>query len=433
MSATPRPRPIRHALALRTLAALGAGAVALAPAVALPTTAAAQDSPERLTLSPTADPSASQTVTWRAAHGDTAVLEIAPASDPDQVTRVAGRVSGDAGGTHYAATAHGLTPDTDYRYRVGDAERTVSDWHTFTTAASGAEPFTFLYFGDIQNDIPSGAAPVVRAALAAEPDAELAVHAGDLIDHANSDSQWGQWYDAFGSQTTGGINHLAAPGNHEYSGSDLSDHWALQFPGAGNGPAQGADLNKTVYYTDYQGVRFVVLNSNYRNAASSRPGPWLDAQQEWLEGVLEDNPQEWTVVTFHHPVFSNSPGRDNGPLRQAWLDTLEEHDVDLVLQGHDHSYSRGNLLANRTQDPDTHTGPVYAVSVTGPKMYDARDRNWTDHGAEARLQVTDTQTYQAVEVDGTTLDYVARTADGRVVDSFTIVKDDQGKRVTTSP
>ncbi len=440
MTATPRSadhraparRPLLNTLALRTLALLGAGAVALAPSVTVTPAALAQQTPERLTLSPTTDPSTSQTVTWRADHGETAVLEIAPDTDPDQVQRVRGHSSGQAGGTHYRATATELSPRTNYRYRVGDGAQTTSEWHTFTTAAQGAQPFGFLYFGDIQNDITAGAAPVVRAALAAEPDAELAVHAGDLIDHANNDSQWGQWYDAFGSQVTGGINHVATPGNHEYSGTSISDHWSPQFPGAGNGPDQGADLTETVYYTDYQGVRFVVLNSNYRNAAPLLPSRWLDQQQEWLQGVLEDNPNEWTVLTFHHPLFSNSPGRDNGPLRQSWLETLEEYDVDLVLQGHDHSYSRGNLVANRTEDPNTHTGPVYAVTVTGPKMYDAHDDNWTEHGAEARVQVTNTQTFQAVEVDGTTLEYVARTADGQVVDAFTIVKDDQGKRVTTT-
>ncbi len=103
--------------------------------------------------------------------------------------------------------------------------------------------------------------------------------------------------------------------------------------------------------------------------------------------------------------------------------------MDLVLQGHDHSYARGNLTANRTGDPRVHTGPVYAVAVTGTKMYDVSTANWTRNGAEARVQVADTSTFQAVEVDGSRLRYTARTADGTVVDSFTIDKSD-GKRVT---
>ncbi|WP_460854348.1 purple acid phosphatase family protein [Nocardiopsis coralliicola] len=427
MSPTPRSRPRRNAA--RAAAAACAFAAAAA-GTAAPAAAAAE--PERVLLSPAADPAAAQTVTWRAAGGpaEAPVLEIAPADDPESVQSIDGDPTGDAGGAFARATASGLAPDTAYRYRVGDAEGGLGPWQEFTTAADSAEPFDFLYFGDIQNDITEGAAPVVRAALAAEPDAEFAVHSGDLIDSANDDGQWGEWYDAFGPEATGGMNHLAVPGNHEYAGLNLSDYWERQFAAAGNGPDSGADLAETVTATDYQGVRFIGLNSNYRTAAPLAPGAWLDEQREWLEQALAEAPGKWTVVAFHHPVFSNSPGRDNGPLRDAWLDTLEEADVDLVLQGHDHSYSRGNLVANQTDDPDVHTGPVYAVTVAGPKMYDVDDANWTGNGAEARVQAADTQTYQAVSVDGDTLDYTARTADGTTVDAFTITDDGSGKRVT---
>lgn len=424
MPASPR------SAARRTLAALGGAALTALPLLAATPHAHAQTVPERVLLSPTADPATSQTLTWRTADDQDQVLEIAPHTDPGQVTRVDANATARIGGAYHAATATGLAPDTDYRYRVGDGAGSVTPWRTFTTPAQDARPFDFLSFGDIQNDITAGAAPVVRAALAAEPDAALAVHAGDLIDSANNDAQWGEWFDAFGADATGGINHLTAPGNHEYAGQRLSGHWTAQFPGAANGPTTGRDLPETVYHTDYQGVRFIVLNSNYRDAAPLGAAAWLDIQQRWLEQALQDNPHQWTVVTFHHPVFSNSPGRDNAPLRDAWLSTLEEYDVDLVLQGHDHSYSRGNLVAHRTEDPRVQTGPVYAVTVTGPKMYDAGDANWTRNGAEARVQAARTQTFQAVSVDGGTLEYEARTAQGTLVDSFTIVKDHDGKRVT---
>lgn len=410
------------------LALLGTTLLALTPVVANAPAASAATAPERVILSPTADPATSQTLAWRSDGSGSPVMQIAPAADPGRVTTVEGADTGSVNGTFHAATATGLTPDTAYRYRVGDGT-TFSPWRTFTTAASGAEPFTFLYFGDVQNGISTGGATVARAALAAEPDAELVVHSGDLVDSPNSESQWTEWFDAFGAEATGTVNHLAAPGNHEYSLLSLSRYWNPQFPGAGNGPTGGRHLPQTVYHTDYQGVRFVVLNSNYRNAAPLSADSWLDTQQRWLEEALSTNPHPWTVVTFHHPVFSNSPSRDNGPLRDSWLDTLEEHDVDLVLQGHDHSYGRGNLTANRTDDPDVQTGPVYTVAVTGTKMYDASASNWTDNGAEVRVQLTDTSTFQAVEVDGARLRYTARTADGAVVDSFTIDKSD-GKRVT---
>ena len=35
----------------------------------------------------------------------------------------------------------------------------------------------------------------------------------------------------------------------------------------------------------------------------------------WLERVLADNPHRWTVVTFHHPIYSPAKNRDNKDLR----------------------------------------------------------------------------------------------------------------------
>lgn len=403
---------------------------ALTLALAAASPAQAASAPERTTLTPTADQSTSQTVTWRADADYAPVLEIAPESDPGQVRRVEGERTGTTEGVHYRATADALQPGTDYRYRVGSADgSSFGDWLTFTTAAEEHDPFRFLYFGDVQNDITSGAAPTVEAALADAPDAHLAVHAGDLVNSGGSDGEWGEWFGAFGQEATGTMNQVAAPGNHEYSGWSVTDHWPLQFPGAGNGPDDD-DLEDTVYYTDHQGVRFVVLNANYRNAPWFDTKDWLEDQAAWLRGVLEDNPNPWTVVTFHHPVFSNTPGRDNGKLRDMWLDVFEEYDVDLVLQGHDHSYGRGNMVANRTGDPDVQTGPVYVVAVTGPKMYGVTDANWTDNGAEARVQRGETQTYQVVEVDGPRLDYVSKTREGEVIDRFSITKDANGKQVT---
>ncbi|MEC3891250.1 metallophosphoesterase family protein [Nocardiopsis sp. LDBS1602] len=413
------------------LALIGGAALTLTPTAAVHARPAptVQGLTERITLSPTADPTTSQTITWRGDHGDTALVRYAPADDPEQTRDVQAHISTEAAGTYYTATLTGLTPATAYDYRVGDGDTTLSAPRTFTTAAPDDTPFDFLYFGDTQNDITEEAAPVVRAALQAQPDAALALHAGDLINTSTNDAQWAEWYDAYGPAAVK-MNQLAAPGNHEYSGTTLSPQWTGQFPGSGNGPTNGADLPETTYYTDYQGVRFIVLNSNYRNAAPISRNAWLQEQARWLDQALTDNPGRWSVVTFHHPVFSNTPGRDNPELRNAWMPVFEDNDIDLVLQGHDHSYSRGNLTTNDTDDPTVQTGPVYTVAVTGPKMYDAHEGNWTDNGARVRAHATDTQTYQSIEVDGTTLEYQARTIDGQIIDAFTIVKDDQGKTVT---
>lgn len=172
------------------LALAGGAALTLTPTAAVHAqpAPAAQSPTERITLSPTADPATSQTITWRGDHGDTALVRYAPAHDPEQTRDVQAHISTEAAGTYYTATLTGLTPATAYDYRVGDGDTTLSDPHTFTTAAQDDAPFDFLYFGDTQNDITEEAAPVVRAALQAQPDAALALHAGDLINTSTNDA-----------------------------------------------------------------------------------------------------------------------------------------------------------------------------------------------------------------------------------------------------
>ncbi|UED84061.1 purple acid phosphatase family protein [Streptomyces profundus] len=422
MTSPARTSPVPRAL-------LAAALLVGATAVAVPGQAvAATPTFDRIVLSPTATPATSAIVTWRTATAAASPgVELQPA-DGGPVTTVTATPTGQAGGGHYhRADLDALTPDTAYRYRIGDGTE-WSDWIDFRTAGAAGDPFTFLYLGDIQNDITEGAAPLVRAAQADASDAELTVHAGDLINNADADDEWAEWFAAVDVAHTSTTHQIATPGNHEYDGWNLSDHWTRQFPGAGNGPDDD-DLDGTAWYTDYQGVRFVSLNSNYTNAPWFDVVDWLEDQETWLDGVLADNPNRWTVVTFHQPVISNSEGRTGALVRAAWLDVLEDHDVDLVLQGHDHSYGRGNLTANRTDDPAVTTGPVYVVSVAGPKMYTPSTTDWRLAGAEVRTQLGDTQTYQVVDVTADTLTYRAKTQDGTVVDAFTVHRGADGKRV----
>jgi len=76
------------------------------------------------------------------------------------------------------------------------------------------------------------------------------------------------------------------------------------------------------------GVRFVVADSNSLNFR------WLRRATRSKDG------DHWTVVLFHHPVYSGGTG--HGPTL-GFAETLpplfEKRGVDLVLNGHDHVYS----------------------------------------------------------------------------------------------
>ncbi|NLA65031.1 MAG: metallophosphoesterase family protein [Leucobacter sp.] len=422
------------------LTALGGGVAAAAgggrapPAVDPASIHAPTSRADRIVLTPTATPATSQFVSWRTTSDvGTGRVQIAPST----VSLPLPSATFDATKSdvfdsnlgyqvkHHTALLEGLTPDTSYLYRVGDGE-SWTEWFEFRTAANSVGAFSFIVQGDGQNDNKAYTSRIYRAAFEARPHAQLVVHAGDLIDTDNADNEWGEWHEASGFANQY-VNLIATPGNHEYyPGPGLTNYWQAGFEFPANGPA-AEKFNEVTYSVDYQGVRFISLDSNLAFNTNDRA-----AQTEWLEGVLENNPNKWTVVTFHHPVFAVTSGRNNQVIRDAWLPLFEEHGVDLVVQGHDHAYGRGHLFDNEAGfENGEHDGTVYLVSVAGPKMYvaDPEDNNnWVNNGANRKVVHEDLQLYQTVDVTEGQMHVQSRTVTGEVKDSFTIVKNDAGDK-----
>ncbi|MEE4660006.1 MAG: metallophosphoesterase family protein [Halieaceae bacterium] len=396
--------------------------------------------PDRILLNLTKEPATSISVTWRTdASVRQAYAEIAPATAAPKFWRQAetlpattvpmdGRQVQKAGllSHYHSVTFSDLVPDTLYAYRVGDG-RVWSEWIQFRTAAAGPAPFTFMYVGDAQNNILEVWSRLIREGYRTAPNAAFIIHAGDLINDAHSESQWAEWFSA------GGFIHRMLPslpvaGNHEYDPYNAADEardierlsvqWRAQF----TLPENGIDaLPETNYYVDYQGVRIIVLNSNERQ----------QAQAAWLREVLASNAQRWTVVTYHHPLFSASADRDNPLLRELWKPLFDEYGVDIALQGHDHAYARGHAAApggNLPTGLNTRdgTGTLYVVSVSGGKMYGLRPEGWDGWPATRDRAAENTQLFQILSIDGDRLTYAARTATGELYDAFDLVKDPDG-------
>ena len=90
-------------------------------------------------------------------------------------------------------------------------------------------------------------------------------------------------------------------------------------------------------------------------------------QDEWLEKKLHESKNDWLIVSFHHPIFPPA-GRNHYTKQQKekWINLFNKYNVDLVLQGHDHSYVRGHIYKpNFKKNIQT----VYVTSVSGPKQY----------------------------------------------------------------
>ena len=356
---------------------------------------------------------------WRNAITIKAKTEVLDASDVKDAQVI----------SHYhSVTFTDLQPATLYAYRVGDGE-IWSEWIQFRTASADEAPFSFLYVGDAQNYILELWSRLIREGYRKGPDASFIIHAGDMINHAHSERQWHEWF------TAGGFIHrmlpsIGVPGNHEYGAltedsreRQLSVQWNPQFTLPENG-VEG--LEETNYYVDHQGMRIIALNSLRKQ----------EEQAVWLEKVLANNPNKWTVVTYHHPLFSASAGRNNKELRALWKPLFDKYKVDLALQGHDHAYARGRvepyLAAGEENVLDglnrrDYTGTVYVVSVSGGKMYPLRPNAWDGWEAERDRGAENTQLVQLIEVDGDQLSYQSFTATGELYDAFDLIKQPDGK------
>jgi len=214
-----------------------------------------------------------------------------------------------------------------------------------------------------------------------------------------------------------------APGNHDmaykYENGEIvrsssgkkqrtktvSRLWTAHYTLPRNGPA---GFEETSYAFDVQGVRVVVINSNDQ----------LAAQAAWLDSVLSRTPQRWTVVAFHHPFYSSGRERDDTETRAALASLMDEHHVDLVLAGHDHTYARSRKLVAGRVVPDRAKGTVYVNSVAGPKFY-AYTPTYQPLMARVGEKV---QLFQVITIDGRRLTYRAHTAAGTLFDTFTLTK-----------
>lgn len=378
--------------------------------------------PDRIILTWSENPRTTQSVTWRTAADITdskAQLILAP-NTPIYLDSVetfdasAEFLDVDSVQANYhSVTFRELKPAATYAYRAGN-EGTWSEWFQFTTAPEKGTPFSFVYFGDAQNNLKSQWSRIIRQAYSNLPKAAFMLHAGDLINSTQSDSEWGEWNHA-GGFINAMIPSVSTPGNHEYDREEdgtlvLDYHWKKQFTFPENGPD---GFKETVYYFDYSDLRVISLNSQEIVLDEKS----MEIQRVWLEKVLAENTQKWIVITFHHPIYSSGTGRDNQEFREAFKPIFDKYKVDLVLQGHDHSYGRGRNLPSgvANQDPAAQ-GPVYVVSVSGPKMYNLTVDKWMDRAA------SNTQLYQLITIEGDRLSYGAYTATGDLYDAFDLIK-----------
>nr|WP_062337213.1 metallophosphoesterase family protein [Herbidospora sakaeratensis] len=378
-------------MTLVTRVATGATAALLGLAVALssatvPAAAADAATLTGIVLGVGAD-QAQRTVTWYSSADTAQKVQVVPTeqvvngefpANPATFDAVGGaNISGGKFNRH--ATITNLRESTAYSYRVG----TDDNWspvYAFKTQSFEGD-YDFLFFGDPQigssGDVAkdqAGWVDTVNVATAANPDAELLVSGGDQVETAGTETQW----DAF--LAPDGLRQypwVATIGNHDVGSKAYEQHFTVpntdrSGPLYGNGnPASNTSGGN--YWFVYKDVLFIDINSN--SYATSQGGGGDAAHVKYVTDVINQhgNEAKWKVLVFHHAIYSPAAHAQDGDAKVRRVDfptAFSSLGVDLVLQGHDHSYSRSYLIKNSEKaNPDEQPGAADVTAGPGGVLY----------------------------------------------------------------
>jgi hypothetical protein len=291
----------------------------------------------------------------------------------------------------HAYTITGLTPGTQYYYRVLVEAQQYAGYFR-AAPPDEATAVKFFAYGDTRtypadHDAVAGA---MKSRYTAEPDFRTFVlSVGDLVSNGDDESAWDtEFFDPAYSNIRHMLGHLpyqSAMGNHEGSGALFTKYFPYPFVGG------------RYWSFDYGPAHFTIVDQY------SPYGPG-SVQLAWVAADLAATAKPWKFVCLHEPGWS-AGGHANNTNVQNYLEPLcEQYGVAMLFAGHNHYYARA--VVNGVQHITTGGGgaPLYDPNPAYPNIV-----------ASAKAYHTCT-----VEIDGGSLHFEAVTPAGAVLDSLTL-------------
>ncbi len=370
----------------------------------------------------------SQGITWYADTTEAGEVQYALKNGdtfPDnyQTVPATASASNDSGFYSNQAVLTNLQPGNEYVYRVVNGS-TISKMYSFNTSTNDGS-YSFAFVGDPQigasgnatSDTNNWNETVNLITSTLKPDFLLS--AGDQVNTASNESQYaGYLNDAFAS-----LPSATTIGNHDSSSSAYNEHFNLPNESGDKGITKaGSD-----YWFVYENTLFIDINSNNRSTAEHKA---------FIVEAIAANPNvKWKTVVFHHSIYSTASHVNDSDIitrRDELPQVFDDLDIDVVLMGHDHIYTRTYMMNGYT--PDTSqgvqssvtnpTGILYltANSASGSKYYDIKAPN-----AEYSAKMDQSYRRTVTDIDVTDTSYTMTTYyadDMSVLDTFTINKTD---------
>ena len=286
----------------------------------------------------------------------------------------------------HKAVATDLTPGTAYSWRCGYEGHWSPIGHFRTEDAAQGE-FSFIYMTDSHIMNETYIKEARRCALAAVktvPDARFCVFPGDFVedgDANNSEWEWERWFEEALEPVIKTMPMAVTDGNHDdspninYTYHFNTDNWFNY--NITNKP----QFEGIVYNFVYGDVLFLVFSMQdfWRESYDQVARTWstyLDEHvSKWFRQTVIENPDtKYRISLAHFNLFSGSDhSTDEEPplFRACMLPTFKACEIDIALQGHDHTYEVIGPV-----NPDDCTPILSAISDVEEVAVD-RNKNMT--------------------------------------------------------
>lgn len=278
----------------------------------------------------------------------------------------------------YSVTLSGLTPGTNYMFRISDGTN-FTDTYKFKTA--GADEWSFVVTGDFheyyKNYGGARAANATRAVNAAvslasqvgAPAVEHIVGIGDIVAWGVDYGQWQNVYDQSWIKNYSFANTIGNHDDMDRSANSSSEYNRIcnNYPLNGYGSEMG-----TCFYYIYNNVLFIYIN--YLDTSATA--------ESWADSVVAANhgKYKFSVLVNHRPATSKYNGGTYSYFWNYWADFCDRNHIDLVLAGDHHVYMRSQPIYNGSVQSG------YSASNPDATVYIAADSSDGDRGTNGSTE-----------------------------------------------
>lgn len=254
-------------------------------------------------------------------------------------------------------TVKNLEKETQYYYQVFKN----GAWQKAESVKTGnPDSFSFLYVGDPQigackNQISSENEKMkneiaarndaynwnktLNNAMTAHPEVSFMLSAGDQVNYADREYEYAGYLNV---SALASLPVSTTIGNHDSGSYQYSYHFNTPnaFDLDDTTYALGHTNAGTDYYYTYGDALFIVIDTNNYNCATHR--------NVIEKAVNENKDKKWRIVMFHQDIYGSGLDHSDSDgiiLRTQLTPIFDEFDIDVALQGHDHTYSRSYQLS----------------------------------------------------------------------------------------